>query len=163
MKYRIAMAVLACLSFATEAMAQDAKAAETFLRGIYAGYTSSKKDPETLGKKLNLIFSPELAGLIKADSDLAIGEVGVLDGDPICACQDYDKLKVTKVDVTLNGPKKAQATVVFENFGKPMTVKYWLESVDGKWRVSDISETGLEGLRKMLAEGIVTRAKELAK
>ena len=81
-----------------------------------------------------------LAGLIKADRALALGEVGVLDG-----------------------PKRTKATVAFDNAGTKTTVRYRLEAVDGKWRIADISEPSLQSLRRVLATGIASRAKELAK
>lgn len=104
-----------------------------------------------------------LAGLIKADRALALGEVGVLDGDPICACQDDDKLTVSKIDVAPDGPKRTKATVAFDNAGTKTTVRYRLEAVDGKWRIADLSEPSLQSLRRVLTTRIASRAKELAK
>ena len=70
---------------------------------------------------------------------------------------------LTKVEVTPDGPKKAQATGMFDNGGKRTTVRYYLEAMDGKWRIAHISDPGLEGMPRALAEGIASRAKELAK
>ena len=163
MTNRIVLALGCLLAFATPAAAQDMQSAERFLRTLYDGYAPGKKPPATLGKDVDRLFTPALAGLIKADKALAIGELGTIDADPICACQDWDKLKVTKIDVMPDGPKRAQATVSFDNAGGKMTVRYRLEAVDGKWRIADIAERNMESLRQMLATGIASRAKELAK
>ena len=151
------------LALASPAAAQDMALAEGFLRALYAGYAPGKKPLDPLGKDVDRLFTPALAGLIKADRALAIGELGTLDADPICACQDWDKLKVTKIDVAPDGPKRAQATVAFDNAGGKMTVRYRLEAVDGKWRIADIAERSTESVRAVLATGIAIRAKELAK
>ena len=116
------------------------------------GYAPGKTAPDPLGQGVDTLFAPVLAGLIKADRALALGEVGVLDGDPICACQDDDKLTVSKIDVAPDGPKRTKTTV-----------RYRLEAVDGKWRIADLSEPSLQSLRRVLATRIASRAKELAK
>jgi hypothetical protein len=162
MTNRIVLALGCLLSFAAPAAAQDMASAESFLRTLYAGYAPGKKPPASFGKDVDRLFAPALAGLIRADSALAMGEVGTLDSDPICACQDWDKLKVTKIDLMPDGPKRARATVSFDNAGGKTTVRYWLEAVDGKWRIADISERSMESLRQMLATAIAGRAKELA-
>lgn len=153
-----------CLvAFVTPAAAQDMASAEAFLRSLYVGFAPGKKPMAFLGRDIDRVFAPALAGLIRADQALAVGEVGRLDSDPICDCQDWEKLKVTKIEVALDGPKRARATVAFDNFGKQSIVRYRLESVDGKWRIADLAERGMDSLRQMLAEGMGERAKELAK
>lgn len=118
--------------------------------------------PDPIGKDPGRLFTPALAGLINADRALALGELGILDINPICACQDWAGLKVTKIEVAPDGPKRAKATVSLDNAGGQMTVHYRLEAVDGQWRIADIAERSIESLRQMLANGIARRAKELA-
>lgn len=160
---RLPIAAIVLAILATPAAAQDARSAEAFLRGLYAGYAPGKKAPEPLGKDAERLFVPALAGLIKADAALSVGAVGVLDADPICACQDWQKLTVKKVAIEPDGPKRLTATVLFDNDGAATTVRYSLESVEGKWKIANLSEPGLDNMRRMLADGVAARAKELAK
>lgn len=158
----LVLAALCLMALAGQAAAQNMTSAERFLRILYDGYTKSRKVPDPIGKDPGRLFTPALAGLIKADRALALGELGILDINPICACQDWAGLKVTKIEVAPDGPKRAKATVSLDNAGGKMTVHYRLEAVDGQWRIADIAERSIESLRQMLANGIARRAKELA-
>ena len=44
------------------------------------------------------------------------GEVGVLDGDPLCSCQDWDGIFDLKIDVHDGTQARAKATVSFALF-----------------------------------------------
>lgn len=158
----LVIAALCLMALAGQAAAQNMTSAERFLRILYDGYTKSRKVPDPIGKDPGRLFTPALAGLINADRALALGELGILDINPICACQDWAGLKVTKIEVAPDGPKRAKATVSLDNAGGQMTVHYRLEAVDGQWRIADIAERSIESLRQMLANGIARRAKELA-
>ncbi len=158
----LVLAALCLMALAGQAAAQNMTSAERFLRILYDGYTKSRKVPDPIGKDPGRLFTPALAGLINADRALALGELGILDINPICACQDWAGLKVTKIEVAPDGPKRAKATVSLDNAGGQMTVHYRLEAVDGQWRIADIAERSIESLRQMLANGIARRAKELA-
>lgn len=158
----LVLAALCLMALAGQAAAQNMTSAERFLRILYDGYTKSRKVPDPIGKDPGRLFTPALAGLINADRALALGELGILDINPICACQDWAGLKVTKIEVAPDGPKRAKATVSLVNAGAQMTVHYRLEAVDGQWRIADIAERSIESLRQMLANGIARRAKELA-
>lgn len=163
MMYRFAIAGMCLLGMAMPAAAQDVKAAQTFLTGLYAGYAKGKKPLDVIGKDIDRIFTPELAALIKADLPLQIDGVGPIDGDVICNCQDWDKFSVTGIDVTPDGPKGAKATVAFTNAGSARTVRYQLALVEGKWRVANLSEEGFDDFRKTLADDIVARVKDIMK
>src|SRR5262245_38727285 len=82
--------LLACAAFAGPAGAQtsDTAGAEKFLRGVYAHYRDSNAPAPEI--KDEDIYDAPLLALMAADSEAADGEVGYLDGDPMCDCQDYD-------------------------------------------------------------------------
>lgn len=147
---------------AAPAVAQDLKSAEAFLRSLYSGYMTGQKTPSPTGQAANGLFAPPLLALIRADRALAAGEAGILDQDPICACQDYDKLEQLKIGLEPAGPARANGTVSFENSGTATTVQFSLMEVDGKWRIGDISEPGIKSMRRFLADGIASRARDLA-
>ena len=158
------LAVLAAIlaSVAAPAAAQDLKAADAFLRKLYSGYTTGRKAPNPTGRDAAAYFAPPLLALIGADRALAAGEAGILDLDPICACQDYDKLEHLNIVLEPAGPGRANAVATFHNSATPTTVQYRLVAVDGQWRIEDISEPGIKNMRRFLADGIASRARDLA-
>ena len=151
------------VTVATPAVAQDLKSAEAFLRSLYSGYMSGQKTPSPTGRVANDLFAPPLLALIRADQALAAGEVGILDRDPICACQDYDTLEQLKIGLKPGGPARANGTVSFKNSGTATIVRFSLMEVNGNWRIGDISEPGITSMRRFLADGIASRARDLAK
>jgi hypothetical protein len=137
------------MAVALPAAAQDAASAKAFLTALYASYHGD--GPDIFGKQAAKVFSPRLRDLIRRDRELAHGEVGALDGDPVCNCQDFD-IKAVRVDATLTGPGRAQATANFRNFGKPQVVRLDLVSVAGGWRIDNIHEDGTPDLALYLTK-----------
>ena len=134
---------------ALPAAAQDAASAKAFLTALYASYHGD--GPDIFGKQASKVFSPRLRGLIRRDRELAHGEVGALDGDPVCNCQDFE-IKDVSVEATLKGPGLAQATAKFRNFGKPEVVRLDLVAGAGGWRIDNIHEDGTPDLAAYLAK-----------
>lgn len=139
---------MALLASAPAALAApDAAGAQAFVAGLYAAYHG--EGPNIFGKQATQVFSPRLLGLIRRDERLAHGEVGALDGDPICNCQDFE-IEDVRVEATLSGPGQAQATARFRNFGKPQVVRLDLIAVGGGWRIDNIHEDGAPDLASYL-------------
>ena len=157
----LAIAVIAGGAGAAAAGVQETRSAAGFLRALYAGYATGKA-PSPTGRGAERLFAPPLLALIRAAEALAGGEVGALDHDPICACQDYQGLRIVTVSVEADQPTHARATVSFINIGQPVTVRFVLTGGDGHCRIVDIEEPGVPSLRKMLADGIAEIAKERA-
>lgn len=144
------------------AQAQDLKAAESFLRSIYATYTAKGHPVDMAGPKAETIFEPSLAALLRTDEKLADGEVGALDSDPICACQDFD-IRGATVVATADGAGKAKATASFKNFGNTHKVEFDLVAAGTGWRIFDIHEQDMPSLRKLLEDDISMIKAEKAK
>jgi hypothetical protein len=132
---------------------QQAQTAEDFLRNVYAPYESGNA-PNPTGSAAPAMFEPGFLALIQRDRQLANGEVGLIDHDPICACQDYDALTGITVSVERAEIDRAAAKVSFINASQPVTVGFQLVTVGGQWRIYDIEETGLPSLRNFLEAGI---------
>src|ERR1700743_2435568 len=95
---RLTLLLAALFSIAaTSAGAQDAAGAKAFVAHLYAAYHG--QGPDYLGPMAAKVFSPRLLKLIRRDTALAHGEVGALDGDPICNCQDFE-IKDVQVEVS---------------------------------------------------------------
>ena len=123
-----------------------------FLRGLYAPYVRGKA-PDPTGNMANDIFTPGLLGLIRKDKASAAGEVGRLDHDPICACQDYDALKSLRIDLSSTGRDATHAAVSFLNNGQSVTVGFSLVRTAAGWRIDDLQERGIASLRAFLRNG----------
>ena len=90
-----ALAILVALS-ASPAAAQDLGGAKAFVTGLYTAY-ARHPGPDYLGRQARQVFSPALLELMRRDAARTPkGDVGTLDGDPICNCQDYE---ITSVEV----------------------------------------------------------------
>ncbi len=130
----------------------EAAEAMAFISKIYADFHPDNTDFDHLQEGADTIFSPTLRDLIHQDAKQADGEVGYLDGDPICDCQDYDISDVRAdfsrtekgppADDTLkHGALKhgaLRADVRFKNFGNTTQVGLSLIHTDSGWRIADI-------------------------
>ena len=139
----------------------QADGAEAFVRDLYASYHD---DPAVQSGRTDGVWSTRTKALWDENSEAAQG-VGYLGADPICACQDWLKLRVTSLEVTPTGPDSADAAVVFVNGEPPETVRQTLKLVreDGQWAVDDI----VWGAGHMLAgepnmvEGLIASTAEI--
>jgi hypothetical protein len=131
----------------------QAESPEHFLRRLYAPYQKGRDAPNVTGRMAASIFAPPLLALIRRDQALAHGEVGTLDYDPICSCQDYDPLKSLSISVAPPVDNAAQATVSFKTLGDTVIVRYDLVRIGDKWRIVDIETKDTPSLRELLVKG----------
>ena len=143
---------LACILPA--AQAQTAQQADTFVRHLYGQYEhpSTPDGPNIFGKRAASVFSPGLLAIIRrSERATPKGDVGKLDFDPVCSCQDSDGLKLKGLRVTMNGTGKALATAMLF-FPEPTTIEVRLSLIytPQGWRIDDIWTKDVPGLRKFL-------------
>jgi hypothetical protein len=117
---------------------------------LYADYAKRDYSPFTHAER---VFAPRLLAAINEDSKLAHGEVGYVDGDPVCQCQDPDGLHAKVTRVTLQGPAKATADVILDfTDSTARRVKFSLVHTPGGWRIADVSSSDepsfLRGIEK---------------
>ncbi|MGN6208678.1 DUF3828 domain-containing protein [Asticcacaulis sp.] len=134
---------------------------EAFLTRLYAHYSGKPADTSfsPTGAQAPLWFDREMVGLMAEDTRLANGEVGALDGDPICDCQDFGTLsaniKIEQVTATT-----ARASVIITETGatyspaarQPRTITYDLVMEDGDWRIHDIGTKDMPSLHDWLVK-----------
>ena len=142
------VALAALLAIAGAAQAQSLADARGFVAGLYGAYAHSQ--PNYLGRRARQVFSPRLLGLIRKDAREAHGEVGALDGDPICDCQDWGQTGVERLDVMPRGAGRATAAVRFRNLGRTTALTLDLVSVAGRWRIDDIHTPDTPSLARYL-------------
>jgi hypothetical protein len=147
-------APLAVLGAVTPAPAQGDGAARVFTHRLYDAYRTGA--PDYLGRDARRTFAPQLLALIRRDRASAPpGEVGLLDGDPICDCQDAGGLRLTHLAITAAGPGRARARVSLR-FPPVETRVLTLDLVaeQGEWRVADVHAAETPSLVRFLEQGL---------
>ena len=130
------------------AAAQPAETPRRFLDRIYASYRQSDFSPFV---HANRYFAPRLLAAINEDSRLARGEVGYLDGDPLCQCQDAAGLHARVASVKSIGSGRANAEVILDYpDNTPTRIRLSLTLTKAGWRIADISAHGEPSLLRAL-------------
>ncbi len=133
---------------------QPAADAKAFLDGLYAHYKSAKDHSfSPMDAAAREVFDPEMIQLMADDSKILKGEVGAIDGDFLCDCQDYETIDAT-VAVQSATPATAKATADFKVFDSTHHNSFDLVNVNGAWRIHDVTEAGQPSLRTMLRDEI---------
>ncbi len=136
----LALGLLLDVTISPAAMAVDSgvmrpsgsTTAENFLRGIYANYRADGK-----GVNGTDVYETSLLALMAADQQAANGEIGYLDGDPLCDCQDFD-IRDVKLAINPAGQDRLDVTVSFRNFDERRTLHLLLLRSPHGWRVFDV-------------------------
>jgi hypothetical protein len=119
------------------AAAQSAQTPKAYLERVYASYQQANFNPLDHPDRY---FAPRLIAAMKEDARLAEGEVGYVDGDPICQCQDPDGLHAKITRVTRQGATKATAEVILDfTDSTARRVKFSLVRTNAGWRIADVS------------------------
>ena len=139
----------------------DLAGAKAFLVQVYSHYPQRRGGPEfdPTGRSAAAVFDPGLANLFREDVRLTPqGDVGAVDSDPLCACQDDDGLVVTIEAVTPSGPAAASARVKLRfAAAKPPEIQRLaidLVAVQGQWRIHDIHSKDQPSLRAYLEQSV---------
>lgn len=123
--------ILAALALAAAHAVQTPR---EFIEKLYNHYNSERFSP-LAGPKL--YFSPELSAAIAKDS--SGGEVGYLDGDPLCDCQDYDRITAKVVTIRQPTSKAATAHVHVDlGQGQQRDLELRLVRTSSGWRIADV-------------------------
>jgi hypothetical protein len=143
---------------ATTATGADAADVRTYLEGLYAHYKSSKGNTfEPFGRNEGDVFDADTIALLKADEAAAHGEVGAIDSDWLCQCQDFESIQST-ISVQSATPTTAAAAADFKDTqisdAKPEHITFDLVKVNGAWRIHDIHTADQPSLRKVLQDDI---------
>lgn len=145
---RTARGILLLIGTLVLPAAAQAETARAFVDRIYAGYAREDFNPLN---RLDAYFAPEIAAQIRKDS--AGGEVGYLDGDPLCDCQDYSGLKARVESVAMHGKQAADARILLDlGSADERSVELHLVLTEHGWRVADVGTKEepslLEALRR---------------
>jgi hypothetical protein len=124
------------------AAAQDAASAKTFLQSVYALYAKNGKGATLTSR----YYDSTLLRLVATDNKLNAGDIGVLEGDPVCGCQDWAGIWDLKIEIgMMQDPNLALADVTFAlsapNGRKKddlRKLQFTLAPEHGQWRIYDI-------------------------
>jgi hypothetical protein len=138
--------------------AADATDVKAYLDGLYAHYKTSKNNNfDMFGRNGKEVFDDSMLALLKADTLALKGDLGVIDGDWLCDCQDFVSLKAT-VTVLSATPTSATARSDFLDTGMSdqgmRHASFDLVKENGAWRIHDIVDSQGESIRKELTDDI---------
>ena len=143
----------------------DAADAKAFLEGLFAHYKNSKDTFQPFDANAREVFDPSMIALFAADKRALKGDVGVLDADWVCSCQDFVSIQAT-IAVQSATPTTAEATSDFRDTGmtddKPRHESFDLVKVGSGWRIHDIHAPDTPSLRKALTDEIKNPAGDAA-
>ena len=131
-----------------EAAAGQPETPQRFIERIYASYARSDYSPF---ERPGAVFAAPLAAAIAEDSRLNQGEVGYLDGDPLCQCQDAEGLKATVTSVRRPSRDQAIVSVSIRLHGyPPRPARFTLTRAGAGWRIADVWSAQEPSLLKAL-------------
>lgn len=119
------------------ASAQPAETPKAFVERIYAGYGEPDYNPLARPRR---IFAPPLVAAIREDSRLSRDEIGYMDADPLCQCQDSAGLSPTIGQIERPDHTKATVQVLlgFDESDR-RGIRLRLIRTAAGWRIADIA------------------------
>ena len=158
MKWTLSLAAMAGVAIlASPVLAAEPAGARTFLTKLYAHYPYRAGRPafDALGRQAPQVFDPTLIALVRENERLTPkDEVGALNGDPICDCQDSEGMSARIGTIRTMGRSTAMARVdiTFAVATPPDTRQLDLDLVQsrGQWRIRDIHSKDQPSLRAYL-------------
>jgi hypothetical protein len=142
------------------ATGQDADSAKAFLDGLYAHYKASSSTGTTwapMDANIKDVFDADMVRLMAADTKALKGDLGEIDGDWLCDCQDWGSIAAT-VTVTEAGPTAAKAMAVFHDTQVsdegPRRDTFDLVKTPAGWRIHDMGTSSDPSLRSVLTKEI---------
>lgn len=128
---------------------QDISNVRTFLSHIYAGYHPDAGLDAILPDEE--VYTPALIAAMQANSDAYAGEVGYLDGDLLCDCQDAAQdLRQLSFDIQPVADGQLRASTQLDDPQHPLQLQLTLQRQGGSWRVADIGTARAPSLLQAL-------------
>lgn len=133
---------------------------EQFVRRVYAHYHRDGPGVSTSRPDGTPYYAPALLDAFAKDSEASHGEVGAIDSDPLCACQDYGDLKITRISVAAANADTAKAQVTFRNLRYRSTVILTLSRMTDGWRIADVGHKRMKSVKAVLQDSIAHSVQE---
>jgi len=119
------------------APAQPAESPGDFVSRLYAAYRSSDYSPF---RRPASVFASPLVAALRENERLSSGEVGYLDADPLCQCQDASGLRasIAAVRRPRRGAAEVRVRIAFPG-GDARDLRLRLAWTPAGWRIADIA------------------------
>jgi hypothetical protein len=127
------MIALLALMLGSAAPAQSAGA---FVERLYAGYRDPDYSPLDRPERL---FAPPLVAAIREDARLSSDEVGYMDADPLCQCQDPAGLRPEIREIRTSGRNRARIRVALDFGEDHRELRLHMVRTAAGWRIADIA------------------------
>jgi len=122
------------------AAAPHSQTPQAFVANLYAYYRNRNFSPF---RHVEAIFAPRLAAAIRLDEKRSPpDEVGALDWDPICGCQDWSKLRPEIRRIAPISPDRVALAIRLYDMNHHHSLSLVLERTTAGWRVADILDRG---------------------
>jgi hypothetical protein len=122
-----------------------------FLERLYSAYTPKGKGNDFAYPEARAIVDESLMALLHRDQIKSKGEVGAMDSDPICQCQDWESFKVLSMHAQMTSADRASGDVTFMPDPKDTeNVHFDLIRENGAWKIHDLSWHGTPSLQAYL-------------
>lgn len=133
------------------ALLSSAAAAETpraFVERLYAGYRGENYNPLARPAR---IFARPLVAALEEEARLARDEVGFMDADPLCQCQDPGGLRPLVGEVRRPTPGTAVAHILLRFGGSDdREIRLDLVRTRSGWRIADLGAADEPSLLRSL-------------
>lgn len=141
-----ALAALSCC-FPQAQPTTQTKSAKHFVEGLYSRYGPTGNPANLLENNANEAFDHTLIALANADAKLAKPDIGVLDYDPVCNCQDTDAtFPNLQIAIKPMDSRRASATVSFLGYQREQNkIVLTLLREKGLWRIFNIEDLSRPG------------------
>lgn len=121
--------------------ASSAESAEQFVKSLYSRYGPSSDPPNLFESNAVQAFDPSLIALARKDAAAARPDVGVLDYDPVCNCQDTDiRFPGLKVIIQTANVHRAIAVAEFSTDNTQNKIAFTLTRHGNRWRIFNIED-----------------------
>lgn len=124
----------------------DSASAHRFLAQVYASYHPDAALHAQLPE--DQVYAPALLLAMQGNSDVHAGEVGYLDADPLCDCQDIAQdLRHLVFDIQPLADGQLSASAQLDDPQHPLHLRLSLQRHDNSWRIADITIADEPSLR----------------
>ncbi len=95
-------------------------------------------------------FAPRLLELIRSDERVPSGDIGKLDEDPLCDCQDGGGFRLSAIMIDRLSADRVNAKVSFSIGAFPKMITLDLVKIGGEWRIADVHAQRMPSLVSFL-------------
>ncbi|HEX8468353.1 MAG TPA: hypothetical protein VF620_11165 [Allosphingosinicella sp.] len=116
--------------------ATPAETPAAFVDRLYASYRDPDYSPLA---RPGRVFAEPLVGAIREDARLSKGEVGYMDADPLCQCQDPTGMRPRIGTARLSGRTRASVPVAIDFGSDRRDLRLSLVRTAVGWRIADVA------------------------